>query len=381
MGRGKSGVRPRGKSIQIDFYYRGQRCIETIRLTPNTRNLNFARRKRDSILYEIETGTFCYSKHFPESKKLGRIGLRNIPTVGVQLEKWLNGKFRHCEYSTYKDYNSAINYHLKPSFGEILLNELTTADIKEWVSRLGISNKRINNILIPLRGMLGDAYADELIDRNPMDRIKNLTHRPKEPEPFTPDEVATIVTNSGGQNRNLIQFAFWTGLRTSELIALEWSDIDWESGVARVRRAVVLKKTKHTKSKSGDRSVKLLPPAIEALQSQKVFTALQRDRVFFNPMTDKPWTGDQQIRRIAWRPTLLRAGVAYRPQYQTRHTYASLMLSAGENPMWVAQQMGHRDWGMIRRVYGRWIPEVDTTGGDKIMAIWSRIGNKEQVND
>ena len=58
-----------------------------------------------------------------------------------------------------------------------------------------------------------------------------------------------------------------------------------------------------------------------------------------------------------------------------------MMLSAGENPMWVAQQMGHTDWGMIRRVYGRWIPELDTTGGDKIMAIWSQDGHKEQTSD
>jgi hypothetical protein len=35
-----------------------------------------------------------------------------------------------------------------------------------------------------------------------------------------------------------------------------------------------------------------------------------------------------------------------------------MMLTAGESPMWVAQQMGHSDWGMIRRVYGRW----DTIG-------------------
>ncbi|POA98396.1 hypothetical protein C2134_12580 [Chromobacterium sinusclupearum] len=37
--------------------------------------------------------------------------------------------------------------------------------------------------------------------------------------------------------------------------------------------------------------------------------------------------------------------------------------SAGEHPMWVAKQMGHADWGMIRRTYGRWIPsEVDDAG-------------------
>ena len=42
---------------------------------------------------------------------------------------------------------------------------------------------------------------------------------------------------------------------------------------------------------------------------------------------------------------------------QTRHTFASLMLSRGENPMWVAQQLGHSDLKMLRDHYGRWIPE------------------------
>lgn len=381
MDRRKNGVRPRGNSIQIDFSYRGQRCVETVRIPPTAANLKHVHRKRETILYEIETGVFDYAKHFPSSKRLGRLGNQRIPTVEQQLTAWLNLKYRTCEYSTYRDYNSASNHHLMPRFGDTLLTDLTTGDINAWIGELTISNKRINNVLIPLRGMLGDAFADGLIQRNPMDRIKNLTHRAREPEPFAPEEVATILASCNGQIRNLLEFAFWTGLRTSELVALEWGDIDWTQNVVRVSRAVVLKRTKPTKTKSGERAVKLLPPALHALKSQKEYTVLQRDRVFFNPMTELPWTGDKQIRRIAWRPTLLRAGLAYRPAYQTRHTYASLMLSAGENPMWVAQQMGHRDWGMIRRVYGRWIPEVDTTGGDKIMAIWSQIGNKEQTND
>jgi integrase len=51
------------------------------------------------------------------------------------------------------------------------------------------------------------------------------------------------------------------------------------------------------------------------------------------------------------------------------------MLSAGENPMWVAQQMGHRDWGMIRKTYGRWISAVDPTAGNKGTLAWSRFGH------
>lgn len=76
------------------------------------------------------------------------------------------------------------------------------------------------------------------------------------------------------------------------------------------------------------------------------------------------------IRKTLWAHALKRAEVRYRNPYQTRHTYASMMLSAGEHPMWVAQQMGHADWGMIRRIYGKWIPDADTQAGSRAVAMF-----------
>jgi integrase len=381
MGRKQTGVRPRGKGIQIDFYFHGQRCLESLRIPPTTANLKHAARLRETVLYEIATNTFDYAKHFPNSKRLAQLGNPCIPTVKQQLTKWLNSKYNTGELSTYRSYNSAVTHHLIPQFGEKLLTELSTGDIREWRDGLTVSNKMANNVLIPLRGILADAHADGLIERNPMDRIKNLTHRTREPEPFTPDEVTAILKYCDGQVRNLFEFAFWTGLRTSELIALEWGDIDWLKGCVYVRRASVAKKTKPTKTKSGERSVKLLPPAVEALKAQKKHTRLQGNRVFQNPFTGDSWIDDQQIRKTAWKPTLLRAGVAYRTPYQTRHTYASMMLMAGETPMWTAQQLGHANCSTIYRAYARWIPDVGGSGGDKIMAIWSQDGHKEELSD
>jgi integrase len=54
---------------------------------------------------------------------------------------------------------------------------------------------------------------------------------------------------------------------------------------------------------------------------------------------------------------LRKAGVRYRNPYQTRHTFASTLLSSGANPLYVAKQMGHRDTEMITRNYGRWIEQ------------------------
>ncbi|MCX8566898.1 MAG: hypothetical protein ON057_001625 [Glomeribacter sp. 1016415] len=67
-----------------------------------------------------------------------------------------------------------------------------------------------------------------------------------------------------------------------------------------------------------------------------------------------------------------RSGVRYRHPYQTRHTYASMMLSTGEHPMWVAKQMGHLDWTMIARRYGRWMPSADEKAGEKAIELFGR---------
>ncbi|UAW64951.1 site-specific integrase [Mycoavidus sp. HKI] len=177
------------------------------------------------------------------------------------------------------------------------------------------------------------------------------------------------------QARNLIQFAFWTGLRTSELIALDWADIDFSRECVKVYKAMTSAargKAEDTKTRASRREVKILAPALAALNAQKKYTfLLESSAIFHNPSTHKRWDGDEQIRRT-WKSAVKHAEARYRRPYQTRHTYASMMLSAGEHPMWVAQQMGHSDWTMIARRYGRWMPSADKEAGKKAVAIFAK---------
>jgi len=150
--------------------------------------------------------------------------------------------------------------------------------------------------------------------------------------------------------------------------------INAEHSTLRVQRAKtqVSDEAETTKTRSGVRDVKLLGPALDALQVQKPHTFMKGGVVFENPRTGEAWTGDQPIRHGVWVPAMRKAGVRYRRPYQTRHTYASMMLSAGESPMWVAQQMGHSDWTMIARIYGRWIPEAAPDAGQKAVKIFGQ---------
>ena len=68
----------------------------------------------------------------------------------------------------------------------------------------------------------------------------------------------------------------------------------------------------------------------------------------------------------AWANLLRRAKLAHREPYQLRHSYASMMLMIGAHPAWLAKQMGHKDWGMIRRVYARWVSNENPNYRDEL---------------
>src|SRR5439155_13857888 len=93
------------------------------------------------------------------------------------------------------------------------------------------------------------------------------------------------------------------------------------------------------------------------------------------------WTGDKCIRQGMWAPALRKAGVRYRKPYQTRHTYASMMLMAGEHVMWVAKQMGHTDWSLTPKRYSRWITSDMPDAGQKAVRLWSQLGHNTAVTD
>src|SRR5712691_8864440 len=131
----RKGVRARsGSGIQIDFTYRGQRCRETLGGLDSKKkaHVEHAQRKREAILFEIAKGTFNYAEHFPNSRRARLYSGRGNVTVGAALDRFLQAAQRRCEYSTWRDYRSAVEFHLKPQFGDRLVADITVSEIKAW---------------------------------------------------------------------------------------------------------------------------------------------------------------------------------------------------------------------------------------------------------
>ncbi len=169
----------------------------------------------------------------------------------------------------------------------------------------------MSNIQSCLRSALNDATEEELIEQNPLAgwtySRKAAPAKEDDVDPFSPEEQQAVL-----------------------------GDIDWLREEVMVSRAMTQASkgtAETTKTAAGRRSVKLLRPAMEALKAQKAHTFLSDAEVFQNPRTLERWAGDGPICKTMWVPAMKKAGVRYRRPYQTRHTYASMMLSAGEHPM------------------------------------------------
>lgn len=381
MGRERSvkltqGVRIRAyasgsRSIEIQFQYRGVQCKETLsRLNPDRKSDHrYAINLKAEVENAIERQTFRYDEYFPDSKRAQLFGhaVSNI-TIKELLENWLKDIKRTHPHSTYRCYNKSCQAHLIPEFGDYPARELNAQIIREWIrNRTGVL-KSIRNDLTPLRAILDQALNDDIIDRNPLDKIKvsklvsrNQSKTAYMVDPFSYDEINAVLTAASEYDpriRNLLQFAFYTGLRTSELFGLKWCDIDWRNGTVRVQRAIVERKLKETKTKAGTRDVILLPAALESLQNQKQYS-LEKGEFVFVRMKQRGELIDYEHLERPWKYILKLAGVHYRNPYQTRHTYASQLLSGGENPLFVAQQMGHKTTEMVMRHYGRWVEQAE----------------------
>lgn len=368
MGRG-SGVRATSaSSIGISFVWKGVRYRERIALPPTGRNLNYVKRLKATIEHEIATNTFEYAKHFPESPRASPQRSGRGASIELALRNYLDSLEGQIEPETLYKYRRDAK-HVSAWFPDATIQSLTRADIRLKVSTLNLSRQRVLNLLTPLRGALEQAVEDEIIETNPLSgfKVRRISAPTEKIDPFTREEIARLGATELGA---LWTFWAWTGLRSGEVIGLRWSDVDSGCMAIAVRRSVRVGREKRPKTESGERRIVLLPLARSALASLSRRT--EEDPVFANPSTGARWHEDRSLAR-AFHRACQAANVRYRYPYQLRHTFASWALSSGENPLWVAKQMGHRDVTMIFHHYGRYMPDMNPEAGQKMTSAKGNI--------
>lgn len=352
----------RGK-IQITFYWEGERHRPTINIPYTAANVKYATRLKAEIERSIAFGTYSFDQfiaHFPHSRLTKSAPKETTkPTFRDISRLWLQSA-NHLSRGTLIKYNQWLTFWLE-HIGDMPIDEIKFSSLAALANSHNWQAKNRNNILIPLRKVMELAFLDGIIENNPTLRIKNAKVQKQPPDPLTAEEVDRVLYHMRKyppQIVNAFEFAFFTGMRPSELISLQWGDIDFEVGLARVQRARTFQEEHETKTFSV-RDVELNSRATSALFRQKSHTFLKGKYIFENPVTGLRYSEERPLRENYWHPTLKALGIRERVFYQTRHTYATMSLMCGNNPMWVSKQLGHANMTMLMTVYSKWINGAD----------------------
>lgn len=383
------------ETIRITFQFQGKRCRESMRMAHTKNNIAYAKRLHGEVINAIARGEFRYEDYFPnskaakESKEVDPGAPPTAPpalvTIGELLRDYLVIAQRNLEHSTYLCYQQVAKNHLFPKWTDMPATVLTTKDLRTWIMSLTAKRKTIQLILTPLRNAIELGVTEEVLESNPFDSIKLGKILPREQrtstfkaDPFDVDEIAAILTACDREeDRNMLQFAFCTGMRPSEYIALQWKAVREERHHIAVEGAFVDGLAKDTaKTPAGLRNIDMRVGALAALRAQRAYTGAQLGLVFVNPMTRHQWNGDKPIYK-RWKEIIKLAGVRYRNPYQTRHTFASNLLMLGANPLYVASQMGHADTTMVMRTYGKWVTAgLDDDRRQRLLQLYQQTNPK-----
>jgi len=294
-----------------------------------------------------------------------------LPTFEEYAKYWLEDYIKPLRRSsTYERYGDILKRHVFPTFGNKLINEIKRSEIRNLIlrkSKEGLSRSMICLIRDVMSGALGYAVEDELIPGNPVSGILKRLQLERDKqitvEPMTEQEVDLFLETCFQHFRPYGEFflcAFRTGMRLGELLGLQWSDIDWNQNFIRVERSY--KRGQFDKTKTGrvrrvdmsDQLAASLKTLLTSRKKEALKDGLGEPIQYIFHINQKPME-QNYIRRI-YKRILLKAGIREMRLHDIRHTYASLLLSRGESPVYVKEQLGHSSIQMTVDVYGHLIP-------------------------
>jgi len=304
---------------------------------------------------------------------------RRAPAFKDAAAQWQAATTVRRKASTETQVTSIFAIHLLPRWGEQRVSTLTEQDAltlqRDLQHTVKLSPGRANNILALAKAVLTFSVRRRWISVSPFEDVEALERPPADVDPLSAEEITGFLDACPGWWGPWFVTSFYTGARPSELAALAWGDVSEATGTFRIKAGIRQGVLSTPKTLSSTRDVTMLPPVVAALQQQRrQISALrlrggalpERDHVFLTPR-GRP-VESSALRRSVWLPTLRKARLRVREMYQTRHSFASNALSAGEDPLWISKVMGHSNPRMLFSTYARYITSTTRRDGSALLA-------------
>ena len=316
-----------------------------------------------------------YRKSGYKSKTDAQIDMKNIVvdintdiSFGLLAEDYIS---RHCEInckpSTKLLYKSYLKCNLKDLRGK-LARDIKRRDIETVVLKMkqkGLINRSINERVSFVKAVLNYGVEHEFLSANPITKFKKLPNVKPPIHFLTELQILTFLDLAKKFTPRYYAFfatAVYTGMRRGELIALEWSDIDFKNNRIKVNKQIY-KGVKLPTKTNRERIIDIPDTLIEILKEHKKQDNISCKLVFHNngePIF--PYT----MTKIYFHPLIKKCNEVLDEENQIekirfhdlRHTYATYLLSNGIPVKYVQNQLGHTTAKMTLDTYAGVMPTV-----------------------
>jgi len=342
----------RNDVLQVSFSLDGKQIKKSLKLKDTKANRKLALTQIiPQLIIKANSGEFFKNTKIPTVDEFSK--------VSFEIHKNDRKAF------TQKSYIRSYELHIKPIFGNMKIDKIKPSLIASWQNNLleKLASSTVQTIRIIFYTMLDDALRDEFINKNPIALIK----APKSEEtrlkkPFSREEINKILNFITPKMKAYFAIGFYTGMRTGEIIGLKWSDIDLSKKSINISRAIRQGVEGTPKTKNSIREIEILDVLIPYLKTHRELSK-ENSVYVFETYNNNPFTTSDKISSHYWKPCLVKENIEYRNLYQMRHTFASMMISNGEDILWVANMLGHKDSTTTLEKYARYIKQEKRSRG------------------
>jgi len=297
-----------------------------------------------------------------------------------ELDSDQSGARKPKSHSTIDAYRRYLKRWIVPRWGAESISEMEPVAIEDWLAQLGRqphklatgTRQKIRNIMSAVfRHGMRHGFLPRDAEANPMKYVRQSGGSTKEHTILSPEQAMSIIENLQEPVRTMALLDACTGLRSSELTALRWEDVDFQNGILHVRRGIVYAVVGDVKSSASRSNLPLAPFLIAALLAWRKETPYAKltDWIFASPRTrgKKPYRGNSLIS-----PQLKlakeKAGISGPVDWHSfRRSISTWLIENDENVKVTQELLRHRHVGTTLDLYAKAVTRTKRQAQEKIV--------------